>query len=285
MSELDPDAILRAKGLWRGPVQVRALKGGYLNEVLMVETGSDRLVLKRFAVETTGTLFPNRPADEARALDRLAGLGVAPRLRGYWPEERLLVYDYAEGAPWRAGTADVARVLLRKEAADPTGFRSVPCAPADILAQGDALFARCAATPARVRPACIDLPAPDRMSLIHTDLGPSNLIGEGDGLRIIDWQCPACGDLAEDIYSFLSPAFQILSGHAPLSGPEVTDFARALARPDLMARHAALRPFLAWRMAAYCLWRSETRAEADVRARYAQAYAAEMACLEHPHAD
>lgn len=276
--------LLQEAGLWQGPVTLRALKGGYLNEVLLVSTGATKLVLKRFAPETTGTLFPNRPADEARALQRLEGLDVSPRLLGFWPDASVMIYEYVEGRPWQAGTADVARVLLRKEAADPAGFRHVPWHPQDILAEGDALFARCIAVPPR-RPAPPDLAPPGRLSLIHTDLGPGNLIGQGSGLRIIDWQCPAAGDLAEDIYSFLSPAFQILSEHVALTPAEEATFWDTLARPDLKARYLALRPCFAWRMAGYCLWRSETRPEADVRDRYAAAYAAEMTHMDRRDAD
>lgn len=276
-ARLEP--LLREAGLWQGAITLHPLKGGYLNEVILVETGAAKLVLKRFAPETSGTLFPNRPQDEARALKRLEGLEVAPRLVGFWADASIMIYDYVEGHPWQSGTADVARLLLRKEAAKPDGFRRVPLQPLDILVEGDALFARCKGAPPP-RPLARDLAPPARLSLIHTDLGPGNLIGHGTGLRIIDWQCPAAGDLAEDIYSFLSPAFQILSQHPPLTRPEQNLFWDALARPDLKARYLALRPFYAWRMAAYCLWRSETRPEPEVRERYAKAYAAEITDMD-----
>ena len=280
MTEPEIQALLQAKGLWRGSVEVQKLKGGYLNEVLFVTTGEDRMVLKSFARETTGTLFPNLPAQEVRALSLLGPLDVAPRLLAFWPEASAIAYAYVEGLPWAQGTGDVARLLLRKEAADPAGFRAVPCNPAKILAEGDKIFARCSAVSPKRRPRMIECPLPDRLSLIHTDLGPGNLIGDGQGLRIIDWQCPAAGDLVEDIYSFLSPAFQILSEHAPLTPDEGTEFWTALDRPDLQHRYVALRPFYAWRMAAYCLWRSETRTEAEVRNRYARAFAAELAHMD-----
>lgn len=280
MTPAEAETLLRAEGLWQGPLKVQALKGGYSNEVLLVTTGPKRLVLKRFSSETTGTLFPNLPKDEARALSLLGPLEVSPRLLAFWPERSLMAYAYVDGAMWSEGTSDVARLLIRKEAADPTGFRIVPTDPAGILAEADTLFARCSAPPLLRRPAPIPCPPPQRLSLIHTDLGPGNLIGQGEGLRIIDWQCPAAGDLTEDIYCFLSPAFQILSHHAPLTPPEREAFWTALARPDLQARHATLRPFLAWRMAAYCLWRSETRPEAEVRETYAQAYAAELTYMD-----
>lgn len=280
MTEAEVETFLRDKGLWQGPVRVQPLKGGYLNEVLRVTTGSADLVLKHFQTETAGTLFPNRPADEARALAILGPLGVSPRLLGYWPEARRMAYDFVPGRHWDTGVGDVAQLLLRKETAEPAGFRAVPLDPAGILAEGDALFARCKASPGAPRPVPVAVPAPERLSLIHTDLGASNLIGAGEGLRIIDWQCPAAGDLTEDIYSFLSPAFQILNQHAMLTPEEVTAFWAALGRSDLRARHAALRPFYAWRFAAYCLWRSETRPEPEIRARYLRAWTAELQHME-----
>jgi thiamine kinase len=281
---MDIADFLQAHDLWRAPVTTRALKGGYLNDVLAVTSGDAAYVVKRFAPATTGTLFPNLPGDEARALQVLDGLQVAPALVGYWPDQALMIYDYAPGAPWVRGTAAIADVLNRKEAADPAGFRPVPCDPAAITAEAEALFARCLNPPLHRRPALRDVLPPRRLSLIHTDLGPGNLIGAGQDFRIIDWQCPAAGDLVEDIYSFLSPAFQILSEHPPLTGAEVSEFWAALGRDELRARHSDLRPYFAWRMAAYCLWRSQTRAEPEIRARYARAYAAELDHMEERHA-
>ena len=278
------EAFLKTQGLWQGPVAVTPLKGGYLNEVMKVSTGPATLVLKRFAPAATGTLFPNLPDDEARALALLGPLGVAPRLLGYWPEQALMACSYVEGGQWQSGTGDVARLLLLKEAADPAGFRRVPTDPAAILAEGDALFSLCKASPAAARPLPVAVDPLPRLSLVHTDLGASNLIGSGADLRIIDWQCPAAGDLTEDIYSFLSPGFHILNLHSTLTPDAVAEFWATLGRPDLQARYRALRPYYAWRMAAYCLWRSETRPEADIRARYADAYAAELAQMEQTDA-
>ncbi len=113
MTGAEVDAFLKDKGLWQGPVLLRALKGGYQNEVLDVTTGSLRLVLKRFMPATMGTLFPNLPADEARALEILGPLGVAPRLLGYWPDQALMAYAFVEGAQWDTGVADVARLLQK----------------------------------------------------------------------------------------------------------------------------------------------------------------------------
>ncbi|MDW4549928.1 phosphotransferase [Defluviimonas sp. D31] len=270
------EAILRQSGVIAGPCEIRPLTGGYANTVLRIDTSDGRILAKSFGKPMAGTLFPNLPADEAEALRRLSGFGVAPELVGFWPEHDLLAYAYVEGAPWDGDVAAVARLLLRKEAADAKGFRKVSLTPAEILREGDALFARCEDGARPPRPVPADLSPPRRWSLIHTDVGPGNLIGSGDGLRLIDWQCPAMGDACEDIYDFLSPAFQILSERTPLAAPETAAFFAALDRSDLEARYLELRPYFAWRMTAYCRLRAERHPDAAVRERYRQAAAAEI---------
>ena len=229
MTEVELRDFLAKQGLADNGSAFRKLKGGYLNSVWRVDTPDGCLVAKEFAKPMTGTLFPNLPEDEAEALRRLAGLDVAPDLVGFWPDASLLVYDYVEGDMWDGDMASVARLLLRKEAADPAGFRTVPLDPRDIIAEGDALFARCISPPDVIPPPQAKVPPPQRLSLIHTDIGV-NLVGAGSGLRLIDWQCPATGDVCEDIYSFLSPAFQILGdAHTPdrRAGPRLLAGPRA----------------------------------------------------------
>jgi thiamine kinase len=271
------EEFLRQRGVVSGPCEIKPLKGGYANSLLRVDAGDRRLVVKTFGKPMSGTLFPNLPAEEAAALQRLSGLDVAPELVGFWPEHDLLAYSYVEGEVWNGDIVAVAQLFRRKEVADPKGFRGVPVTPEEILAEGDRLLARCNEIRLPTRPTSIELPPPYRLSLIHTDVGPANLIGSGDGLRLIDWQCPAMGDLCEDIYGFLSGAFHILSERPPLTDAAVAAFFAALNRPDLEDRYRALRPFFAWRMAAYCCLRSETHPEADIRARYREAAQVELA--------
>ena len=278
MTKAELRQFLSKQGLADSQAELRKLKGGYLNTVWCVDTPDRRLVAKEFVKPMTGTLFPNLPEDEAEALRRLAGLEVAPDLVGFWPEVSLLVYDFAEGDMWDGDIKAVAQLLLRKEAADPIGFRSVPLNAQDILAEGDALFARCKSPPDAVCPPHVDLPLPEKLSLIHTDIGV-NLVGAGKTLRLIDWQCPAIGDLCEDIYSFLSPAFQILAEREPLTDAEVRNFWLALTRPDLEARYALLRPAYAWRFAGYCAWRSEVLDDAEICARYNRALEKELSYM------
>ena len=275
MTEAELRSFLAKQGLANDRTEIRTLKGGYLNSVWRVDTPDGCLVAKEFAKPMTGTLFPNLPEDEAEALRRLEGLDVAPELVGFWPDASLLVYEFVEGDMWDGDMASAAHLLLRKEAADPTGFRTVPLTKAEIIAEGGALFARCTSPPDVIPPPKAKVPPPQKLSLIHTDIGV-NLVGEKSGLRLIDWQCPAIGDICEDIYSFLSPAFQILGERAPLTDAQAGDFWDTLARPDLEERYALLRPAYAWRFAGYCAWRSEVLEDAEICARYRRALAEEL---------
>jgi thiamine kinase len=281
LTEVELRRFLTKHGLADSWTEFRKLKGGYLNSVWRVDAPDRCLVAKEFAKPMTGTLFPNLPEDEAEALRRLAGLDVAPDLVGFWPDASLLVYEFAEGDMWDGDMRGVAQLLLRKEAADPTGFRTVPLTTTEIIAEGDALFARCVSPPGATSPPSAEVPPLKKLSLIHTDIGV-NLVGEGTGLRLIDWQCPAVGDICEDIYSFLSPAFQILAEREPLTSTQVDAFWQALERPDLAQRYGLLRPVYAWRFAGYCAWRSEVLTDPEICTRYRQALVAELNYVRTP---
>ena len=279
MTEVDLTIFLTSVGLLNGKARFSALTGGFHNAVWLVEIGDRRLVAKYFSKPMTGTLFPNLPTDEAEALRRLEGLDVAPRLVGIWPEASLLVYEYVEGLMWDADMVSVAHLLLRKEVADPTGFRPVPLLSADILNEGDLLFARCTGEPVASRPEPIATPKLEKLSLIHTDVGV-NLVGCGAGLRLIDWQCPAIGDVCEDIYSFLSPAFQILGKRQPLTKKQISIFWNALDRPDLAHRYDQLRASFAWRFSGYCAWQAQVLEDPNICKKYRRALEVELAFMK-----
>lgn len=287
-AEDEARAFLTARRPDLGVRGVRALAGGYWNDVLRIDTDLGPLVLKHYRAVMAGTLFPNLPEGEARALQRLAGLGVAPEPVGYWPQEQVLLYAYVEGAPWDGDIAAMAALLVRKAGVSGDGFRQVPVTPEAILAEGDALFAPCRddALTRRLR-ALRPVPPPSPPGgwcpgrrLVHTDIGATNLIGAGPGLRLIDWQCPASGDPAEDVYSFLSPAFQILNLRAPLPAADRVRLVQLLDDPALARRFALLEPAYAWRMAGYCCRRMQSAETNEVRARYTRAAAAEAEVIE-----
>ena len=285
--EAEARGFLQAHGFGSGPFGIRHLAGGLWNDVLQVTSATGTYILKHYVTVLPGTLFPNLPDAEAMALQRLAGLNVAPTFVGFWPEASVLLYDYVPGALWQDDVTAVAELLRRKEAADPTGFRPLAIMPEAILAQADTLFARCTETELvrswrNRRPVSFAIAPPSRLSLVHTDIGAGNLVGVGAGLRLIDWQCPGAGDLAEDLFSFLSPAFHVLNHRTPLQFDQKRTFLAVLALPDVVGRYALLRPFYAYRMAAYCCLRLQTAPEVEIRQRYSTAALAELSALASP---
>ena len=276
--------FLTAQGFACAPTDLRRLAGGLWNDVLCAQLPDRVLIIKHYPSGGQASLFPNLPEAEVAALNRLAGFAVAPDPVGFWPKSRILVYAHVPGDPWRDDLAGLAALLQRKEAVSPDGFRAVPLTAAEVLAQGDALLAACKPAPragalAALRPAPRQVRAPRRLSLVHTDVGAGNLIGQGVALRLIDWQCPAAGDLAEDVFSALSPGLLTLSGHPGLPDTARQRLLDALAMPDLQTRLEALEPAYGWRLAAYFLRRAQTVPDAAVRARYDLALAAEIARL------
>jgi aminoglycoside phosphotransferase (APT) family kinase protein len=278
VASFDPLSFLARHRLadMRG-LTVESLSGGYQNQVHRVRGGGIDWVVKRFSPSAEITLFPNLADAEAMALRRLTECGAAPRPIAFITEAEdapVLVYEFYAGRPWSGGTAPVAELLRQIARVDADGFRPVPMIPADILAQGDIFVAECRGEVRRrliaVRPRPIDIvPGPHR--LLHTDFGPGNLIEGAEGLKAIDWQCPAAGDPVEDLAAFLSPAFQILYGRAPLTPAEEESLLRAYEDAPTIERLRILRPFFDWRMAAYCAMRqrnlAESRPEASERYR------------------
>jgi len=268
-------------------LSIEPLAGGYLNQVYRVRGAQIDWVVKRFRLSSELGLFPNLPAAEAMALERLAAIGAAPSPIAFVGGDTIapvLVYQFYAGEPWNGGVAQVSHLLRRVAQIQPTGFRAVPMTPGGIAEQGDAFAAVCEADMRRrlaaARPVTIDIgPGPRR--LIHTDFGPGNLIVGKEGLKAIDWQCPAAGDPAEDLAAFLSPAFQILYGRPPLTIGEERALIAAYDDEATIARLHLLRPFFDWRMASYCAMRRDYYAETrpNFSARYALATAALLARL------
>ncbi len=86
---------------------------------------------------------------------------------------------------------------------------------------------------------------------------PANIIKDPAGPTLIDWQCPAIGDAAEDLATFLSPAMQSLYAGQSLSGNEQSRFLDAYGNADAVDFYRALKPLFHRRMAAHCLWKAE----------------------------
>ncbi len=259
---------------------VTPLVGGYWNTVIRVQSEGCDWVVKVFAEDPPGTLFPILPEAEARALDVLAGTDVAPTPVEFLPQTEegpaVLVYEWVEGAMWSSGVEQVAALFRRQHAVPADGFRLVPMSADGILEQGegllvDATLADAARLRARRPTPCAPHDAP--RVLLHTDAGPGNLIVGGAGLRLIDWQCPALGDAAEDLFTFLSPAFQVLYGLEPLAADDRVAFLDAYNDDATAERLRELWSAFTYRMAAYCAMRRHALAASDAVAadRYARA--------------
>ncbi|HVI88010.1 MAG TPA: aminoglycoside phosphotransferase family protein [Dongiaceae bacterium] len=269
----------------------KPLAGGYLNQVFRLIGPFGDWVVKKFKLSSELTLFPNLARAEARALGILGPLGIAPRLIEFIDDPdhgMILIYAFHAGAIWPGPSAAevdvpslaaVAALLKRQHQLTVDGFRDVPVTPTDILAQGDQFLAQLerAQELHRLRPVPADHPVLLRRSLLHTDVGPGNLIVGPQGLRLIDWQCPALGDAAEDLCAFLSPAFQILYGRQPLTPAQRAAFLFAYDDRRVSDRLQLLEPFFHWRMAAYCSMRQQQYAAG--RPEAASAYAKALAAL------
>jgi hypothetical protein len=231
------------------------LSGGRTNRVWRVGAR----VVKVYAPDADSPLFPNDPEAEARALVHFGPMGLAPRLvaRG----DGWVAYDHVPGQCWRSGPEDVARLLARlhQSKAPAEGFRPLAGGSAALQAQVCRLVGL--ACPGVPMPK-VALVAPAAACPLHGDAVPGNIIRKPDGgLCLIDWQCPAIGDPAEDLAVFLSPAMQQIYRGVPLSAAEVDAFLNAYPDPATADRYLALKPLFHLRMAAHCLWRAARGAE------------------------
>ena len=247
----DPATAALAR-LLPAPAAWEPLPGGRTNRLWRIGP----LVLKRHDPAAASPLFPNDPQAEARALTLFAPHGLAPRLRASGDD--WLIYDHAEGTPWRGDPAPVARMLHRLHATPvpPGTFRPLPNGSAALIADA-----------ARFAPA--DLPPPPDPQIgpvpprpVHADPVPGNIIATAQGPLLIDWQCPGLGDPAEDLATLISPAMMWLyTGAKP---PEGWAEAVLTAYPDPATadRTRALLPLYHWRIRAHCAFRA-ARGDAD----------------------
>ena len=248
------DGLISADTIWQ------AQTGGRTNKVWRL-TGASDLICKLYLDASANPLYANTPQAEYACLRVLAGTGVAPDAYGFvqTPFGVVLLYHYIAGHVWDGDVLAVANLLDRVHALVPSiGLRVLPDDTSFVTAQGlDILGKIKGACGDQLRALCPDVTLdPIAPVLIHTDVVAGNLIHGADGLRLIDWQCPALGDPLVDVAMFLSPAMHFIYGTAPLSDADKTAFLDAIS-PTIRARYDHAGGLYHWRMAAYCLWRSE----------------------------
>lgn len=254
------------------------LSGGQTNQLwLLVGAG---LVVKLFRPGAENPLFPNLPRQEALMLGHLAPKGLAPELMHLadCPEGVVLVYRHVTGTPWQQDPARAATLLRRlHQTPAPDGLRPLAGGSDLVLAQAAPLLH---GLPDSKRLALLalrpDTPvtAWDKTCLLHGDPVPGNLLMRDAGDMLIDWQCPALGDPAEDLALFLSPAMQLIYRGKPLTEVEVTTFLTAYDDTEIAERVQQMAPWHHWRMALYCAWRAIKGS-----ATYAAAYELERDAL------
>lgn len=238
------------------------LTGGRTNRLWRV---TDRVV-KLYDPASATPLFPNDPDAEARALNHLAPLGLAPspitRLSG--PFGEALIYRYQQGETGQISPAALAALLHRIHTTPPPpGLRQTGSGSAALLRSVADILDLIDAPSEALKAAQNDLfrlseVAAGPLHLIHSDPVATNVItaGEGQGLILIDWQCPALGDPCDDLAVVLSPSMQRAYG-ATMTHGDCEAFLAAYPQSDTVDRYRRLAPFYALRFAAYARWCAE----------------------------
>jgi aminoglycoside phosphotransferase (APT) family kinase protein len=265
----------------------QSLCGGRTNQVWLVQTDTSEHVVKLYAPAAATPLFSNDPQAEALVLGALSATGLSPRplFSGILSAGPVLIYDHQQGKPWQSDPQPVASALkMLHNFPDSSELAQLPLAPdgsAELASQTMAMLAQipsALAEPIVARRPKGQIPPSGHRALLHGDPVPGNLICRTDKALpvLVDWQCPALGDPVMDLALFLSPAMQHVGRAQVLSDQERDSFLATYDDPAVINRLHALQPFLHWRMAAYCLWKT-TRPMPDPA--YASALAQELAAL------
>ena len=286
------DAVIRS-GLVREDSRWTVLPGGRTSLVWRVRSGKDDLVC-RYRVENRGNpLFPSLPRDEIRCLELLRQTGCVPGVRGTVSIGNgiVLICEYVPGKPWSLPSSTAARDRSLAEVAQLLGrihdvhprpdLEDRPAGSDELRQHGRSILSMCAGEDAKrlghLEPRCNSVDC-RRRTLVHGDVVPGNLIRSNDRLAVIDWQCPGIGDPADDIACFLSPGMQMTNGGVVMDASLIEAFMEAYPCQDTIDRYRNLRPLFHWRMAAYCLWR--TQFPGPGYPEYQEAMEAEIAAID-----
>lgn len=208
------------------PPTLTAIPGGASRQTFLIETGKERLVLRR---DPPGVQSFNPLKLEARVIAAAKAVGVpVPQVLRFEPEGGRfespgLLMSHVEGTSvgprllHREEYAQAREVLPAQLAAALAGIHSVPPFRVDGLpGEVDANPAAAAcdlweaaldewgypqpALEAGLRWLRLHLPEPVEPRLVHGDFRLGNFIASEDGLSaVIDWELCHCGDPAEDL--------------------------------------------------------------------------------------
>ena len=234
--------------------------GGRTNKVWRF-VGEEDYICKLYLETGNNPLFNNTPEEEYKCLLWLEGSDIAPKPYKFLktPFGKVLLYNYIKGETWSHDVETVSELLTRiRKHKYPKGLRILSGCPSDIKQTGIEIINKLNRDHKnKLNKTCPDVSTPDiEPVLLHTDVVPGNLILSKEGLRLIDWQCPAIGDPIVDIMMFLSPAMHDIYGFGKLSMKDHETFLMNLT-PKLRSRYNILGPLYHWRLAAYCFWKAE----------------------------
>jgi thiamine kinase len=234
--------------------------GGRTNKVWRL-VGEEDLTCKLYLETKNNPLFNNTPEEEYRCLLWLEGSDIAPKPYKFLktPFGEVLLYKYIKGETWSHDVNTVIELLSRiRKHSCPKGLRILSNLPSDIKQSGFEIINKLNNYHKnKLVKICPDVSISDiEPVLLHTDVVPGNLIVGGEGLRLIDWQCPAIGDPIVDVVMFLSPGMHEIYGSRKLSMKDYEVFLMSLTS-DLRNRYNKLGPLYHWRLAAYCFWKAE----------------------------
>jgi len=234
--------------------------GGRSNKVWRLK-GEKDLICKLYLETKTNPLFNNIPEAEYRCLLWLEGSNIAPKPYKFLktPFGEVLLYNFISGETWSHDVETVSELLTRiRNHKYPKGLRRLSIVPSDIKQSGFEIINRLNGYHKNeLMNICPDVSISDiEPVLLHTDVVPGNLIIGDEGLRLIDWQCPAIGDPIIDIMMFLSPGMHEIYGSGKLSMKAHEAFLMNLTL-KLRNRYNIIGPLYHWRLAAYCFWKAE----------------------------
>lgn len=224
------------------------LKGGRTNSVWQ----SGDVVVKLYAPQSGTPLFGNSPDHEWHALNALQGTQIAPKPVALKDTSlgKALIYEHIAGASGYSSLDHTALLLGRLHALRADVELPKARTGKDVLNHGSTMIP--ADHPLQnLKPTKTGT---GTLTFIHRDPVFTNFVSSADGLRLVDWQCPAMGDPVEDLAHFISPAMNVLYRGKPLSQAEIFSFLKSYPDQATVQNYQECGRAYHWRMACYCAW-------------------------------
>jgi aminoglycoside phosphotransferase (APT) family kinase protein len=194
---------------------VKVLSGGVSGDVVLMDDGRVRKqFLPKLKVPMEWLSDPRRvfrEIDSLRAWGRIAGADIVPQILSVEPESFAYTMTYAEGPSWKDQLlggevrCSIARELGRRLAL----IHRKPDAEAARALMGQGFFYELRVDPyyETVRKRHPDLPIRTdfaRVTLVHGDYSPKNILVHKDGLWVLDHEVAHWGDPAFDLAFMLN---------------------------------------------------------------------------------